>query len=419
MKLRSFACFVGAIVVAGCGDATPSSSSSATPPAAKGPIAGAPDAAPTTRPDSPPPGTETWKDRAKAAADKGVRFLREKQSPEGLWGFRLQNGEFRPDVGLTGLALLSILESPRGYSESDGPFIRLPAEWLAAQQKPDGSIHGGMLATYNTAVAMLALSATKNPKYRPVLDKGLEYLRVVQSDESERYERSDVYYGGVGYGGDERPDLSNTHFAVEAAAKSGMAADDPFFEKALVFLQRSQNYGETNDLPVKDGVSVGNDGGGYYAPGASSGEAKAGFVELPDGRKIRRSYGSMSYALLKSYAFCKLDRRDARVRALVSWLDANYDVTKNPGMTGDKPNAEYAGLFYYYLTMARALQAAGDVLSTKEGTPRPWKRDLAEHLVALQKEDGAWTNDRNGEFWENVPVLATAYSVGTLAICLK
>jgi hypothetical protein len=64
-------------------------------------------------------------------------------------------------------------------------------------------------------------------------------------------------------------------------------------------------------------VGVGNDGGGFYSPGSTAGEAKAGFVTLPDGKKIRRSYGSMSYALLKSYAFCKIDRRDPRVRALV------------------------------------------------------------------------------------------------------
>jgi squalene-hopene/tetraprenyl-beta-curcumene cyclase len=410
---QSFLAALCVICVAGCGDAA-SSGTGAVPNAASAGGGGT-----ATRPDSPPPGTATWKDRAKAASDKGIRFLRDKQSQDLKWGFRTPSGEFRPDVGLTGLVLLAMMESPRAYREADGPFIREPLAWLATNQKPDGSIHGGMLATYNTSVAMLALSASKNPAYRPVLDKALEYLRLIQSDESERYERSDVYYGGVGYGGDERPDLSNTHFAVEAAAAAGMPADDPFFQKALVFLQRSQNASESNDLKPADGISVGNDGGGYYSPGSTAGEAKAGFVTLPDGRKIRRSYGSMSYALLKSYAFCKLDRRDARVRALVGWLDKNFELEHNPGMGGEKPEAKYAGLYYYYLTMARALAVTGDVLTLPDGSARPWKQELAEKIVSLQKDDGAWLNDKNGDFWEGVPVLSTAYALAVLNACLK
>jgi squalene-hopene/tetraprenyl-beta-curcumene cyclase len=410
-----------AFVVAGCGDGGQGSAAAGTPGSgASAAQAPTPGGAPSTRPDAPPPGTATWKDRTKASIDRGIRFLRDQQSPDMKWGFRTPDGKFRPDVGITALILLGMLESHRGYSEQDGPFMRDALAWLATNQKPDGSIHGGMLATYNTAVSMLALSASKNPAYRPTLDKALEYLRVVQSDESERYERSDVYYGGVGYGGDERPDLSNTHFAVEAAATAGMPADDAFFKKSLVFLQRSQNASETNDLPVSpDGVGVGNDGGGFYSPGSTAGEAKAGFVTLPDGKKIRRSYGSMSYALLKSYAFCKIDRRDPRVRALVDWLNKNYELKHNPGMQGEKPNAEFAGLFYYYLTMARALRAAGDVLTLPDGSPRPWKQELAETIIALQKEDGAWVNEKNGEFWENVPILGTAYAVATLNLCLK
>ena len=403
------------VVVAGCGDGgKPSSPVNPSPPGGSGAAE-----VPPPRPDSPPPGTSTWKDRAKAASDKGIRFLREKQSADMKWGFKTPNGEFRPDVGLTALALVAMIESPRAYKESDGPFLREPLAWLATNQKADGSIHSGMLGTYNTSVAMLALAGSKNPAYRPVLDKALEYLRIVQSDEGEKYERSDIYYGGAGYGGDERPDLSNTHFAVEAAAAAGMPADDPFFKKSLVFLQRSQNFSESNDLKELDGVSVGNDGGAYYAPGATAGEAKAGFVTLPDGRKIRRSYGSMSYALLKSYAFCKLDRRDARVRALTGWLDKNFELEHNPGMGGDKPGAQYSGLYYYYLTMSRALAASGDVLTLPDGSVRPWKEQLAEKLTALQKEDGAWVNDKNGEFWENVPVLTTAYAVAALNACLK
>ena len=64
-------------------------------------------------------------------------------------------------------------------------------------------------------------------------------------------------------------------------------------------------------------VRSGDDGGSGYAPG----ESKAGFLELGDGTKIPRSYGSMTYALLKGYLFAGLPKDDPRVEAAWKWLD--------------------------------------------------------------------------------------------------
>src|SRR5262245_30480817 len=75
---------------------------------------GAP-AAPATRPAEPEaPGTAGWKDRAKAAADRGIRYLKEQQTPDGKWSF---NSKTPPDLGITSLCLLGMLESPRKYRE--------------------------------------------------------------------------------------------------------------------------------------------------------------------------------------------------------------------------------------------------------------------------------------------------------------
>ena len=50
----------------------------------------------------------------------------------------------------------------------------------------------------------------------------------------------------------------------------------------------------------------------------------------------------MSYALLKSYLFCKLKPTDPRVQAVIEWLSKNYRLDYNPGMEGasDKPERE-------------------------------------------------------------------------------
>ena len=99
----------------------------------------------TSAPVEPaPPGTGSWKDAAKAANDRGIRYLREHQAEEGRWKF---SGKAKdPDVGISALCLLAMMESPRKYREDDGPFIRNGTEWLAANQKEDGSIHAAATA---------------------------------------------------------------------------------------------------------------------------------------------------------------------------------------------------------------------------------------------------------------------------------
>ena len=66
-----------------------------------------------------------------------------------------------------------------------------------------------------------------------------------------------------------------------------------------------------------------------------------------------RSYGSMSYALLKGYLFAGLAKDDPRVQAVWKWLRENYTLDVNPGFqASDDPTASYQGLFYYFYTMA-------------------------------------------------------------------
>ena len=59
-----------------------------------------------------------------------------------------------------------------------------------------------------------------------------------------------------------------------------------------------------------------------------------------------RSYGSMTYAGLKSMVFAGLKPDDIRVQAATKWLRANYSLDENPGLG-------QAGLYYYYHLMAK------------------------------------------------------------------
>jgi len=203
--------------------------------------------------------------------------------------------------------------------------------------------------------------------------------------------------------------------ALEALAAAGTKPGDETFQKALLFLQRCQNNSETNDLAVESegGVIVaGNDGGAGYAPG----DSKAGYIELEGGKKIPRSYGSMTYALLKGYLFAGLPKDDPRVEAAWKWLQQNYTLDVNPGFEGSSdPTAAYQGLFYYFHTMAKALDLYGeDLIEDAAGTRHAWRTELSGRLAAMQRQDGSWINENAARWFEGNPVLATAYAMVTL-----
>jgi squalene-hopene/tetraprenyl-beta-curcumene cyclase len=56
----------------------------------------------------------------------------------------------------------------------------------------------------------------------------------------------------------------------------------------------------------------------------------------------------------------------------------------------------------------------------QDGTLLDWRAELARKLIAIQRIEpdsghGYWLND-NGRFWENDPVLATAYCLLALEL---
>jgi squalene-hopene/tetraprenyl-beta-curcumene cyclase len=101
--------------------------------------------------------------------------------------------------------------------------------------------------------------------------------------------------------------------------------------------------------------------------------------------------------------FAKVSKDDERVQAAFNWIKNNYSVEENPGMG-------LQGLYYYYQTMAKALSVMGiEELNTPKGEAN-WRSDLADQLIKIQNSDGSWVNS-NGRWWENNPVLVTAYSL--------
>jgi len=101
---------------------------------------------------------------------------------------------------------------------------------------------------------------------------------------------------------------------------------------------------------------------------------------------------------------------DPRVKAAYEWARKHYTLAENPGMGTD-------GMYYYFHTFAKALDAVGDdTLVDASGASHDWRRELAERLFALQKDDGSWVN--TSQRWlEEDPNLVTAYSLLALSYC--
>lgn len=336
----------------------------------------------------------------KQAIARGNAYLKSKQKPDGFWD----------DEGLpafTSLALTAAARDPNLDRAAPLPsHLAKGFDWLIKQQKPDGGIYNRGLSVYNTATAVSALAATGREEYEPAIVRARKHL--INNQWGTNGKSDGKNDGGIGYGSkNDHTDLSNTYLAIEAIVQSQkIVADNKYgtqpdidWKAALTFISRCQNLPGSNDQPFASDDPK-NKGGFIYTPG----ESKAGEEKLPNGRTALRSYGSMSYAGLLSFIYAKLTPDDPRVAAVKEWLGKNYTVAENPGL-GDE------GLFYYYQVMAKALAAANiDKLPLANGSKADWRKDLAEKILAAQREDGSWLNS-NGRWMESNSTLVTAYSL--------
>jgi squalene-hopene/tetraprenyl-beta-curcumene cyclase len=316
------------------------------------------------------------------------------------------DGSFSAPNGpaVTALAVTALVKSG---TPADAPAVMKGIDYLLGFQQADGGIHptGSFASNYETSIALVALAAcNREGRYDDQIKAARAFVTGLQWDDGEGKGVDDPAYGGAGYGKKNRPDLSNTSFLIEALRSAGTSADDPAIQRALVFVSRTQNLeGPHNSLPF---ASKNPDGGFYYTP-AAGGESFAG--KTPDGGL--RSYGSMTYAGLKSMIFAGLTKDDPRVKAAVEWLAKHYTFTENPGM-GD------AGLYYYFQTAAKALDTLGDETFTDAtGVVHVWRSELSDAIIAKQQPDGSWMNT-NPRWLESDPNLVTSYTLLALASCL-
>jgi len=382
----------------------------------------------TPTPPPPPETTKSVKADLEQAFDRGLNWLMAKQLPSGSF----PDLENKDDVAFTAMALIII-------GEAD-PLFTLPGYVPAMQLKYEAETNkalaylyknvqanGSIMDTgkvpsfdiYKTSLAIVALkdvlsfrSQDEQKKIEAVITIAMAYLQKSQYGP----ESSDKDMGGWGYQekGTEKtpnPNLSTASYVIDALYKAGLAKDSETYKRAVDFLMKLQDSTEHNT-----GRITGNSGGFVYSPT----ESKAGETTTPDGQKVLKPYGSMTYAGLLSFIYAYVDKNDPRVQSAYNWIRANYTLEENPGLRTDAaPNLGKQGLFYYYHTFAKALSAYGDkTITTTDNIQHLWANELVAKLALIQSADGSWKNE-NSRWWEDMPILATSYSLMSLNLCRK
>jgi len=348
-------------------------------------------------------------DKYKAIAEKAAGYLKKSQSADGSWGKSPQNR------GQTGVIVTGLIRT--GTKPEDAPVAKAITFIESLVNEKSGHIAGddlkATLINYTTSINIMALKAAgKDDKYKAVIGNAAKYLKEYQWDDARGKKEDSDYYGGAGYAGDKsRPDLSNTAFFLEALKDAGVSKDDPAFKKALVFVGRCQNLkSEHNTAPW---AAKNNDGSFIYT-GANGGENRR-----TDGEGTTTDmggYGSMTYAGIKSMVYCGVGKDDPRMKKALEWVGKNYTLDSNPGMP--EANSQ-RGLYYYYHTFAKCMDALGeDTFTDAKGVKHDWRADLLAALAKRQRDDGSFLNETD-RWMEGDPNLVTGYALMALSYCKK
>jgi squalene-hopene/tetraprenyl-beta-curcumene cyclase len=288
----------------------------------------------------------------------------------------------------------------------DNAVVKKAMKYLEGDVQKDGGVYEKILGNYMTCLAIMAFKEMNGDgRYNTVIANASNYVKGLQNNSPA----SDVKSGGVGYDAKSRPDLSNTNFMVEALLAAGVSKDDPAIKKALVYVGRCQNLkSEFNEEAYAAKAAADDVGGFVYNP-----------LDVADEKSPKRtaegglrSEGGMTYGGLKSFLYAGVSKEDKRVKAAIDWVRKHYTVTENPGVG-------QAGLYYYYHTFAKAMDALGEEpFADAKGAKHDWRQELFDELKKKQAANGSWSNP-NGQFLENVPELATAFALLALSYCRK
>ncbi len=357
--------------------------------------------------------------------ENGRRFLASSQKEDGSWKCRWDRqpsfGQYENSWGETALALLALLESSE---ERESDSIEKGFSFLRKQP---------LMKTYAVGILMMAIEArwAEKPEIDAIPDfwermrRGKPRTVLPRIEESWMEEcarfllenrvksgksraaiegRKESLPDEWSYPGDlgPFPDHSNTHVALlglNAAMRCGIKVPEEVWASALEHFLDTQE----SDGPAERGVKLVK-GRIRRVPFEYLRRAKGEYLKARGWcyRTNQRaetcmldkglaSTGSMTAAgitslqLAKSALRAKLEPAyEKRIGGAVgdgfAWLGRYWDVKYNPN------HSQYLWRFYYYW----ALEQAASLSSRRVVGLHDWYREIAEHLMDTQRDDGSW-----------------------------
>jgi squalene-hopene/tetraprenyl-beta-curcumene cyclase len=340
--------------------------------------------------------------------EKGRAFLKKQQMDSG--GFSQAN------PGITAIGVMALC---RTGDKADPVVLKALTAIEAMIDEKDGHMAKGQkntLLNYLTSINVQALATADAKKYAAVNQRAAKFLIALQFDEKKGKDGKDPYYGGVGYDGELRPDLSNTSMTLQAVEAAGIDRSDAFFKKSLVYVSRCQNLkGEHNDQPWAGLI---NDGSFLYGCGPAA-ERMYNYV---DANAVKPNdphpgYGSMTCAGLICFDIAKLGRDDERFKKGITWLNDEFTTDSNPGFEGPLGGCGGWAYYYYLAHLAKCLDRLGiDEITDRKNRKRDWRAEITRALSLRQRADGSWANDSTA-FFEGDPAMATGWALIALSYC--
>lgn len=377
-------------------------------------------------------------DKLKKTYAEAAKWLAEQQHPSGAWTMG-PPGRKEPSAAYTALIVSGLAGAPAEIRRTHAAVVARGIAYLLSARNLDGSFGEGpgrtYMKTYATALSLRALASVERT------DRIEDALRGAQAYLKRNQMKEGLHAGGQGYGDEglkrdpetgefkrkisRITNLSATAEAAEAMNASGFSLSDEYWQLTAAYVRKCQNSSEVNRDPAlreawkKKGFSVGEGGDLVYTPEPDLSLHRAGSVQIGDRRSFAGT-GTMTYDGIKTYIYAGLAKDSPEVKAAVGWIRRNYSIESHPGFPYDARKRHHLrGLYYYYLTLTRALDAYGETpFVTADGRAHDWSRELAARLLKTVRQSRMWKND-NPAWYEGDPVLVTAYVMNACDILFR
>lgn len=328
------------------------------------------------------------------AVSRGLGFVLARQGKDGSWSGH---------PGITAVCLMSLARGPQAETKAVADAVKRARVFILAHARADGAIANRVAAgneVYATSVGAMALTMLGRAQDREAIIRARGFLM-------RRQQPSGFDYSGLGsgYQASRYPDLSNTHWALEALHLSQpLAAKAPPEHRQAAAKFRARAGALVAACQVQTGEAA---GGFLYYPVALAEEKTVKHRGLP----LRQAWGSLTYGGLKSLAYCGVEPTDKRIALGRGWLQRHFTWRQNHGL-------DQGGLYYCYYMLVSTYTVLGEkrVLDAA-GRPRNWRQGLVNELLSRQRGKGEWVN-QNRLWMENDPNLCTAYALLALEIIL-